>query len=1142
MTYHLENKVVGASAGSGKTFELSNRYLRLVLSGVKTESILAATFTRKAAGEIQDRILSRLGEGACDPESALALYNALGQDFAASIGMTQENALSIFQNKLAEIVRRLQKLRISTIDSFFMQLAGGYAFEIGLPPNWHIVEELDADVILQNALLSSFAQTTTENAHTLARLLFKGEFKRTIADEIKSQVTNNLSIYYDTERKPNAWMRLRPQVDSELSDWDSIVASLSVAREKAQAADKRMLKALDTSVDFVLRKDWLQFLKASFTQKIVQGATKYYRANIPDEVLSVMSEFLKHAQKNSVEDLSNQTLSLWGALDAVSRYFDRAKFQKGAYRFDDLAIALRERSLGNQTDRLFYRMDSQTSHILLDEFQDASFTQWAVIRPFAESIIKNPSGSFYCVGDVKQAIYGWRGGKAEIFDAIGTDLSNVVSDTLSTNWRSSKIILDVVNELFNKDNLVKISRGDNEEQDGPSPFEQAAKKWAEGFEEHKCAPKNENLAGYWALEQAPSVDENGYTIDPRLDPIDPKDFTDRQEEKERLANSGSLVRVEQDGIPEDDEDVQNKSKANELQKKATLQYIVERIAKLYEECPDATIGVLPRTNAFIGKLTRKLKERFNGTNVEISEEGGSPIYDSPAVDAVLSVLKMATHTGDSVSRFHVANIAPLSQKFDLTPKNYDYKYKAQNLSKWIRKAIDVVGLGKYVSELRDLLLPICAVERDKERLDKLVEFAYSYQATTDRLLLDRFIQAVQAYKAESPSGAKIRVMSLHKSKGLQFDVVVLPELEKQIDRTQGNALCVHYEDFKSPVKIDGVTKYVSKDVLANFDEDARGWISEAIKEQATGEIQEALNLLYVGLTRPVRALIAIVSPQKPNRLTFSKILRKGLHVEDSCSSPNAKGQEDLHARILFKRGDPDWRLSWKRAPEAQTFDDESLRVPIVNYTLPEGMRSRRLLFHRETPTENHVSREWNAESGAAMRRGTALHACFEAIRWLDLDGVPSDEKLRETISPILFDADLVNATIAEFKEMCANDFIRRLLSSSSYEGKCEVQQEREFSIVRRRKGPKDDLIRGTIDRLVLSYDGDKIVAADVIDYKSNKYLSGQTYEQYDEQLKEYGKAVQTLFLVSPEKIKMRYVFVGKDWPDDQREHLVGSKR
>ncbi len=1153
MGYSLNNEVVRASAGSGKTFKLSNRYLELILSGVPVDTILATTFTRAAAGEIQNRILSRLGQGASSPENARSLFNALASDdpnFPAAAGINADNAQDVFQTKLAEIVRELQRLRISTLDSFFMQLAGGYAFEMGLPANWHIVEELDSQRLLFSALLDMFAQARSEDAVTLARSLFKGDYSRSIAYETITLINNNVGLYYDSERSPKPWIRLEKELKGlERGDLDTLLDQLTFVKalpdvqpEASQAKSSPLFAALNKLEELLAQKNWQELLGHTLVKNINTG--KYYRKPIPDPVLEVLRSIRQYASISYLEESSERTRAMWGTLNAISAYFERAKAENGAYRFDDLARALRAHSISDRTNQLFYRLDSRTSHILLDEFQDASFTQWAVIRPFAESIVRRgDDGSFYCVGDVKQAIYGWRGGKAEIFDAISTDLSGVRNASLAVNWRSCPVVLDIVNKLFNSADFkanpvfqLRDKKNDESYQLIGSAINNAVARWSKGFTDHKCAPKNQSLLGYWTLEQAPVVDEDLMVSDPRKVPV----------YNELEFDPCDKIKFEPESIDDDDEESENAFESassrlqKRLQKQATLQYAVERIAKFHELYPNATIGVLARTNKYIAKLTTKLKERFKGQNVVISEEGGAPIVDSPAINAILSVLSLAAHTNNSVAAFHVAKTTPFSEKFNLTLDNYDAKYTPKKVSDAIRKELEARGLGHFIAGLRDLLVPTCINPLDKERLDKLVEFAYSYQDTCDRFQLDKFIRAVREYKTESPSASTIRVMSLHKSKGLQFDVVVLPELDAQIDRTP-SGLCEHYEDPQKPVKIDGVVNYVSVDKLIDFEDS--DWIKETIAEQYAGEVQEALNLLYVGVTRPVRALCAIVAPdcnkEEGVSLTFAKILKYGLTGE-RCNITLSKEpeQRDLRAKILYQAGTPDWYDDAEFRPKTETSQQVS-QAPMATRELREGIQAKRLLFHRATPTGDNVSREWTADSEEAMQRGTALHKCFEAIRWIDVDGIPSDERLRELLCPILlYDNDLVEKTLEEFKTICATDFTRRLLSSSSYIGDTEVKRERQFSVSYERGGAKAALVRGTIDRLVLTRENGRVVAADVIDYKSNQYNPNATYEHYDEQLREYGKAVRVMYKLDPAQIKLRYVFVGQEWPDEERERLV----
>ncbi len=1136
MSSIFSNQVVRASAGSGKTFQLSNRYLKLALCGAPIDSILATTFTRKAAGEIQNRILSRLGLAAANLQDAERLFQALcGSDpsFEKKAGLTSQNARSIFQQKLEEIVRELNRLQICTLDSFFMQIAGGYAFEVGLPPNWHIVEEVEIKRLQHSALLASFVQADPKHAVTLSRMLFKGEYSRTIEAQISNLISNSLAIYYETT--PKAWTRIDEGIVHNLPSFDALLNVFKEARKKlvfdvdAGKVTKRLIAPVEKLYDYAEAQNWNEFLKQGLLKKARNGET-YYSKPIPEYIASSLSSLFEYARQQSFVEVSAQLHAAWGALHVVSSFFERSKQENGAYRFDDLTRLLVKLGLENELKKIAYRLNARVSHILLDEFQDASFEQWAILRPFVTSVVDERSnGSFYCVGDVKQAIYAWRGGKAEIFDTIEQDVPRVANCSLATNWRSCGVVIDVVNKLFgNIRNNEAFNLRDESENEMKKAIQKGVARWAAGFEEHQAAKRD--LSGFWSLEQAPAVDETGRV--PMLNV--PVDAGESWSPSEVVLPQTVITIDESENENDDDEEeyvyspssVTSKSK---IQKQATLSYAVERIYQLRKQFPSASIGVLPRTNKYIAKIIARLKERFRGENVVVSEEGGTPLTDSPAVNAVLSTLQIAAHSGDSVARFHIANIEPLSKRFDVTLENYDRTFKAQNVSLYVRKLLETHGFGDFVSQLRAIIAPICDNPRDKERLDKLAEFAYSFQAKADRDSIDQFIQSVKEMRSESPSAASLRVMSLHKSKGLEFDIVVLPELDAQIDKIRATDLFVHRKNPKDP--IDAVVKYVPRDRLDALPPSLDSWLPETFNEKTAGEVQEALNLLYVGITRPARGLVAIVAPRANmgKSLTFAKILREGL-ASNYVVDPEQWAQ-DSRPQILFRAGDIHCSIAGSRQHKEETSKQER---SLIQSELKPGTFNKRLLMRRRTPTGDRGSFAWNPDS--TFQEGTAIHACFEKIRWLDVDGLPSDDELESVLRPILFDPVKIRQVLARFKGICALEFTRRLLSRSSYAGyDAIVYQERPFSHLE----GKDRLIRGTIDRLVLKYSDKQLVAADVIDFKSDRYKpSAKTYEEYRLQLNEYGRATAKQFRLPKDKITLRLAFVSEGWPETERDYVI----
>src|SRR4029453_6905153 len=134
--------------------------------------------------------------------------------------------------------------------------------------------------------------------------------------------------------------------------------------------------------------------------------------------------------------------------------------------------------------------------LLVDEFQDTAPVQWQVLRPLAQAITRQAKASFFCVGDTKQAIYGWRGGEAEIFDALKHELSGLSEQSLATSFRSSQPVIDAVNKFFQ--NLPSHPSLDK--------LHEAVASWQGQFLAHTTAKGD--LPGYVRLEFAPEAGDD----------------------------------------------------------------------------------------------------------------------------------------------------------------------------------------------------------------------------------------------------------------------------------------------------------------------------------------------------------------------------------------------------------------------------------------------------------------------------------------------------------------------------------------------------------------------------------------------------------------------------------------------------------
>ena len=445
-------------------------------------------------------------------------------------------------------------------------------------------------------------------------------------------------------------------------------------------------------------QDWEALLAKGIAGKIAAGETHYYRKPIPDFLAAAYAVLLDVAKAHQINLIVAKNEAAFELMRRFDEVFRPLKASEHAMRFDDVTRMLAGGELARYFGSVGFRLDADVDHLLLDEFQDTSVEQWAVLCPFAETVDRAPQGSFFCVGDVKQAIYGWRGGVAEIFETVDAALGNVVHEGLNLSYRSSQPVIDAVNRVFSGlDGNGALAA-----------YPAVRDKWRDRFEPHATARKD--LPGYVHAATTRAVDKE-------------------QEEKE-------------------------------------VDVLVEETVRLIEKTlarrGDVEIGVLCRTNKMIAPVAYELRR----LGIEVSEEGANPLTESPAVEVLLSLCRLADHPGDTVARTHIASCG----EFELT--DYRDRAGAARLSHEIRSRFLQDGYAETLHDWATRLMPHCD-PRDARRVEQLLNLARRWEAgATGRV--DDFVRFVEEFKVESPAEAPVRMMTVHKSKGLQFDMVVVP--------------------------------------------------------------------------------------------------------------------------------------------------------------------------------------------------------------------------------------------------------------------------------------------------------------------------------------------------------------------------------
>ncbi|MEX2118670.1 MAG: UvrD-helicase domain-containing protein [Pirellulales bacterium] len=1044
------HEIIRASAGTGKTFQLSNRFIGLVCAGEPADQILAATFARKAAREIVDRVLFRLAEAALDDSklSELALHVAGAPDRDGCLALVKQ------------LVDRLHRLRIGTLDSLFMQMAGSHSLELGLPAGWRVVDESIEERLRVQAIQSILREDSAGELLTLMRLLSKGEITRSVTDQIAEVVRDLYLLYQDTE--PAAWQAVPEPAklgQDALGDALTCLADFGGTFD-----DRRFADAHASDLAQARREDWLGFVSNGLAAGMLNNGGMYSKKPIEPAVQEAYQPVIEHARAVLIGQLAGQTQATWRLLDKFDAVYRRLKFRERAVRFDDVCRILRDGLSNGRIGDVSYRLDAQAAHLLLDEFQDTSLSQWSVLRPLAELVTAKGSGrSLFCVGDVKQAIYGWRGGVSEIFEAVCDEFDGLTHRSLTQSFRSSQVVIDTVNSVF----------GSLAGNPAMEACPEVAGLWSDRFQPHSTAKTG--LAGHVRLLVAPV------------------------------------------GQPEQ-------------QRSATFAFAADEVARLAAQHAGRSVGVLVRKNSAVAHLIYELRAR---RNVPASEEGGNPLTDSPAVQLVMSLLRLADHPGDTVARFHVAR-SPLGGIVGLD--RHDDDPLAERVSLDVRQRLLADGYARTVQGLVERLADWCD-QRELNRLVQLVDLCHAYQEqATGRA--DDFIDYVSSRRVEEPAPAQIRVMTIHQAKGLEFDIVVLPELDVNL---KGQVPRVVVERARPTAPVTRLCRYANKWVQRLLPDDWRKLFDEWPRQA----VNESLCLLYVSLTRAVHSLVMIIPP-KTNGKTWPKTMAGALHA---ALAPDRTADAEA---ILYERGDSKWSAG-DAADGEPTIERPAVEIHTAGPIRLAEAGTRRRGLERQSPSSMQggkrvdLARRLRLDSRATTR-GSLVHAWFECVEWLD-DGGPTDAVLMATARKLVTaDLDLA-AELAQFRRALELPAVRQALSRDpGWRGgaarfdklgfephvcgelagrplECEVQRECPFVV---RDG--DVLLQGAIDRLVLFNDGQRIVAAHLIDFKTDQVSAAGAIEEkleyYRPQIEAYCRAAEKLTDLDRAHISACLLFVG----------------
>ncbi len=1072
MSTRIGHKAISASAGSGKTFQLTHRYIELMAHGVTPDRIAAFTFSRKAAGEIFDSIVKYLCEASLEEEVALRT--------AARIGKP-EFRTNDFVRLLRMFLSDLHRLYIGTLDSFTVGVLSSFPMELGISAGFQLMEGEGAIAksVRQEVLGSIF---NTRYVDTAAEYDFIEAFKQATFGLEEKGLERNLNKFIDEYQRyyqaipvKEAW-GWKERVWTDGSPWLDDVFRIEAAGELESQLDsfpekthERWRTFIDAVSVFDSNSRWTCDIEYLFEKLIPEiealrngsasvkiGSTE---CDFSPVQCRLVLELLGHVMKTELGVSMERTQGIYRVLDQYETIYDELVRQRGKLSFTDaqyLLTAANRSSGGARLSRspgeeaslyIDYRLDSKLDHWLLDEFQDTSDLQWKVLSNLIDEVLQDTSGqrSFFYVGDVKQAIYGWRGGNASLFSQILERYSTSIElIPISRSFRSCQPIIDTINKVFGSLPEAELP---------PTAIEQ----WQKFWQEHQCAKG--------------AVPETGYAV--LLEPECP--------EAKKKPEKNDRHRVVADILKEIDP--------------------LER---------GLSVAVLVRSNDAGKEIVDFLRQECSGMN--IIHEGKATIKNSPVVLLLLSLVKFAAHPGDTLAWRHL-QMSPLGGYFQ------EKNLKRAALSLKLLDELQGKGFQKFIRHWGKQLESIQPLDEfGRKRLQELLDAAVEFDGQGSREC-NSFIRFIDNYMLSEPAAENaVRVMTIHQSKGLGFDIVITPDLQ------EGRSASIAKGDHPDLIRADDsltdgswVLKMPRK-VIAQNDPVLAGELQRYDEKSCF----ESLCVLYVALTRARQGLYMVTSYPGPgsSMVTAARLLKAQLAGDATVKE--SKNQIELNGEqcnCLFETGEWDWYLKVSREVGLKKVEQKQL---------PDAFKhnpSLRKRLIRVSPsemeeTERNAGLLFSAVTSDSMKLGTAVHELFSRLSWA---GEADEEELiqgwGETSTA---GAQIRQKAIGQFRRVLGSEELRRALSRPP--GNVELWREKHFEIV-----IDDHWVTGIFDRVVLTRRADgRPENAVILDFKSNDIPAEmslpESAERYRSQLSLYGKALSRMLHLGYSQVRLLLLF------------------
>jgi ATP-dependent helicase/nuclease subunit A len=960
-----------ASAGSGKTFLLASQYLCLLFEHpYKYREILAVTFTNKASDEMKHRILGELRK------LAKGEHTAYGEIIREHLPKLSEDELQYQANLMyRHIIHDYSRFAVGTIDSFVQQIIRSFAFEIGLDAGYQLelnsdlVKEaladklynlLDTDDSLRKWVTDLAFERINEGKHwdfraamlELAGEIFKEKFY--LFEENMRNLQNPDDAFRQLKKELQkiktsfeSFMKTQGEKGLQLiSNSCLLIAEFSHGNAGFANYFNRLTKGdydpKDRARNAVDKED-------SWWPKKADNAVVDQIRSIFPALNKLLKETVQYYDDNLVEYTSAtivlQQLYNLNLLRVLADQLGDYRRENNSLLISDTHNLLRELVKDNEAPFIFEKTGNRFQHFLIDEFQDTSSFQWHNFKPLIEQSIS--TGSFnLLVGDVKQAIYRWRNGDwrlllSKVKEEIGAAV--VGEETLQQNFRSRKNIIDFNNFIFHSAPQI-LQRVFNNDMDEVADAE--------------IKKKLQDNHYFQLIESA---------------------YSDSFQLYPDTIKHGGAVQVRFFDSPDNRSTTDWRQEANEQ-----LPLLLEELI-LDKGFRPSQIALLTRKNAdsrvLIDVLLQYQQSAAARTRYSIISAEALLVTASPAIQLLMAALQYLNDPTDQLSRANMVQANAIRLQQDLSDPNL-YRITKEDLKKILPKEF-----SDQFTAMRRMSLYECA--------ESLITIFKLDEWTSEQAYLQAFRDIINSFNSKGQPSLRdflewwqdegenkalpaattveaVQVMTIHKSKGLAFDVVLVPYADWELENSKGFLWCSY------PPATGGI-EYVPVKISTALKNSMFAY--EYYEEQLLAQM-DSLNMLYVAFTRAKQSLI-IYAPLQKSKTGDAKIRTVAGLLQRSLTDPmiNERAENRINEpaknRVInFAEQFQNDRLV---IPETAAADFKP-PIPGSTFTLEPRSGKQAMLLQNEASKEG-----WLLASAWQQHQliGKLLHLALSRIESLD---------------------------------------------------------------------------------------------------------------------------------------------------------------